>query len=131
MRGHRRTRDLNRRPRGRRSILLGLLLGCISGVGVVGVHAFTLIVATVTVTPTSGLAADSFTARATFQANCSQQPPLYTFDFYWDTNQNKPLWTTTVPCDLKNSQYDTGQPSLGATGRPGRRRLARCNRRPP
>ena len=76
-------------------------------IGMSGVHAFTLIAPTVTVTPPSGLASAAFTAGASLQCSPTQKPPSFTFTFYWDVTQNKPFWAATVPC-MVNGLYDTG-----------------------
>src|SRR6202521_4160177 len=65
-------------------------------------------VATVTVTtsPKSGTATASLTARAIVPDSCANLPPLYRFNFYWQT-PNYPIWTTTVGCDRLVGGFDT------------------------
>ncbi len=107
---------------GVRSALLLFLAATLLVSGAVSAKASTLYTATVTLSPTSGLPTAPFTARASFIANCVNDPFLY-FDFYWDTNANSPFWSPIrVPCDPKTSTVDTGF-SPATTPLPGQNKV--------
>jgi hypothetical protein len=98
-----------------RKAAVSLLAGGLVAAGSVTAEAFTIISLGkphVTVTPTSGLAAASFTARAKFVLNGScpaTAPVALTFKFYWYKviSSKVPLWTkTTSACNA--SVWDTG-----------------------
>jgi len=107
----------------RRSLLLIALATTLVVSAPSSAQAFTLVVVTVILSPTSGLPTDPFTARAQFPFDCSTLPPDRYFYFYWDTTTNPQFWSAIrVPCDPKTNRFDTG-PSPATTPPKGQNRI--------